>query len=336
MTGQGEDAIIDPRGNLLGGLVASEHHFQLGVDVVHMVKSDGLRGAGKDRRSEFMGAVMRSDEMQKVEPHVFVVRSQLRPLLGLFRVHQVAPHLIDELHADRDVAKQFPAGGKGHRKTRFGERVFPEFSAIVKKDADEKKIAIELWVGVADLVRRSHHLGDMLDESASASVVVFSCCSGAPKLLAINFDEVFRHGEQAWVVYVLQETANFLPVAVLLLLKFAGSSEKRINGVALQLVDAPVFAFDAVLGCRPLSANCDEVFCFECFCGGEACGILPGFESHGASRVPQCVFVIRFAGLGLLFLNRINLRVDKGMNRFRGALGFDFGDAVGIGRLAHH
>src|SRR5438034_11458364 len=95
-----------------------------------------------------------------------------------------SPERIDELKADRDMAHELAAFIVVHVETILGHLVFPQFSAIVKQNAGQQKIGIQLWIERRDLLCDAHHLGGVLDQSATARMMIIAGSSGATKTLA--------------------------------------------------------------------------------------------------------------------------------------------------------
>src|SRR5437899_12798501 len=97
---------------------------------------------------------------------------------------EFSPERIDQLKADGDMAHELAAFIVAHVETIFGHLVFPQFSAIVKQNAGQQKIGVQLWIEWRDLPCDAHHLGGVLDQSATARMMIIAGSSGATKPIA--------------------------------------------------------------------------------------------------------------------------------------------------------
>jgi len=111
-----------------------------------------------------------TDEMEEVKADVFRAGLEVGPSGEI----EVAPEFVDQLHPERNVTQHFAVKGVKLVEAGFGVGVFPEFSGVVEEDTDEDEVDVELGIDGADGLGGAHHLSDVLDEAATASVVVFS------------------------------------------------------------------------------------------------------------------------------------------------------------------
>ena len=66
----------------------------------------------------------------------------------------------------------------------FRIRVFPKLAAIMEEDTGKDEIAVEFRIDGTQRVGGTHHLGDVLDEAATAGVVVFPSGGGTAEAVA--------------------------------------------------------------------------------------------------------------------------------------------------------
>ena len=67
--------------------------------------------------------------------------------------------------------------------------IFPKFSGIVKENPGYEQIAIKLRINGAKAEGHSHHLGSVLNQAASTSVMIIARRGGAPEAIAKIFQE---------------------------------------------------------------------------------------------------------------------------------------------------
>ena len=67
--------------------------------------------------------------------------------------------------------------------------ILPKLSGIVKENAGHQKIDIQLRVERRNRHCRAHHLRGVFDQTAAASVMVFSRCGCPPEPFTELFDE---------------------------------------------------------------------------------------------------------------------------------------------------
>ena len=79
---------------------------------------------------------------------------------------------------------QFAALVVTHDESTFGKRVFPKLAAIVKQNAGEQKIEIELRIERRDRHRDAHHLRGVLDQTTAPRVMIIAGRSRAAETLA--------------------------------------------------------------------------------------------------------------------------------------------------------
>ena len=87
---------------------------------------------------------MRTNEVQKMHAHVFRGRHETFSTHLRFRRSSLLPQRIDQLESDGNVADQFTELVVAHNESGFGELVFPEFTGVVKKNARDQKIKVQL------------------------------------------------------------------------------------------------------------------------------------------------------------------------------------------------
>lgn len=128
--------------------------------------------------------VVAGDEMKEVQASFLVRRRERVPIFVGVGIEQIAPEFIDEFDAERDVAKHFAMDAVDLSEAKFRVGIFPKFAAVMKEDAAEEEVAIELRVDRRDGSGRAHHLSDVFDESASARVVIAFGRGGAGEAFA--------------------------------------------------------------------------------------------------------------------------------------------------------
>src|SRR5438477_5356303 len=106
----------------------------------------------------------------------------------LFRL-QFSPERIDQLKPDGDVPHQFTALVISHGESVLRQMVFPKFSGIVEENAGYEQIAIKLRINRAKPESHSYHLGSVLDQAATTSVMIIARRGRAAKAIAKIFQE---------------------------------------------------------------------------------------------------------------------------------------------------
>jgi len=268
VAGEREGAFVDAGAVLLGELlifaVGVVEHFKFGVEVVDVMEGEGFWGAWKGGRSEFVSAVVGSDEVEEMKEEEVVVGAEVIPGGVLFE--EFTPEVAADLHAEGDVAEHFTFEGVvlGERGGVVG--VFPEFPAVMEKDADVEEVEVERGVSGGEGVGAAHHLGDVLDKAAAAGVVVFAGGGGAAEGGAVSGDEVLTQGMEAGVLDLFKESENSFVVAGL------SGVEGRVTGEHLFEIlgggvgEGPIGAVDAVFVLGPASEEFEGVASVE---GGE-------------------------------------------------------------------
>jgi hypothetical protein len=180
---------VDVGGDLLGGGVAAAEHLELGVDVINVMKGDGFWGLGEDGGAVFELAVVGGDEVEEVEADVLAGGVEQGPGGGFWEVHEIAPEFIDQFEAEGDVAEHLAVELVGLGEAGLGVAVFPKLAAVVKEDAGDEEVLIELWVNGAEGAAGAGHLGDVLDQTATAGVVILAGGGGAAEALAEALDK---------------------------------------------------------------------------------------------------------------------------------------------------
>src|SRR5580765_6064097 len=133
---------------------------------------------------------MRTNEMQKMYAHILRGWTILFPHICFFGGEPL-PQRIDELESDRNVADQFTKLVVAHNETGFGELVFPKLTRVVKENARDQKIKVQLGIERRDGPGYAHHLRGVLDETPAPSMMIFASCCGATKSVAPFVDERF-------------------------------------------------------------------------------------------------------------------------------------------------
>src|SRR5213076_3215273 len=98
--------------------------------------------------------------------------------------------------------------------------IFPELSGIVKQNAGDEQVEIELRIKRRDHYRHPHHLGDVLDEPAAARVMIRTRAGGAAKTLAMLRYERFTERAQSRIFKRARPFDDVLPVRRLLRAQF--------------------------------------------------------------------------------------------------------------------
>ena len=80
-------------------VVGHGEHFQFGIEVVDHVEGDGFGRLGLDGGSVLEFPVMRGDEVQEVQAHIF--RGRLHATPGLER--QLSPEGVHRFDTDADM-----------------------------------------------------------------------------------------------------------------------------------------------------------------------------------------------------------------------------------------
>ena len=133
-----------------------------------------------------MGAVVGGDEVKEMEADEFVGRLEQRPGGSGFGVEHVSPEFVDDLESEGDVTEHLSGEVVRLGEAGLGVAVFPELAAVVKKDAGEEQVSIEVGIDAVQGHGRAHHLGDVLDETSAPGVVIVPCGGGAAEALEIG------------------------------------------------------------------------------------------------------------------------------------------------------
>ena len=152
----------NPRGQFVGVLVGHREHFIFRIEIVDVMQGKGLRSGRQSGGSEFPGPVVAGDEVEEVEADQVAGRLQGSPCRGLAGVQNFPPELVDQFDPEGDMAHHFSVKGVGLGEACFRVVILPEFSAVMKENACNEEIFVEVGVGGADCGGSSHHLGDVL------------------------------------------------------------------------------------------------------------------------------------------------------------------------------
>src|SRR5438874_12511924 len=90
--------------------------------------------------------------------------------------------------------------------------IFPKLSGIVKQNAGDEQIEIELRIERRDRDRHPHHLGDVLDEAAAARVMIRARARRAPKAFAMLAKERFAESAQTRIAESARTFADVIPI----------------------------------------------------------------------------------------------------------------------------
>src|SRR2546421_10973810 len=94
------------------------------------------------------------------------------------------------------MAHQLAALVVTHRESGLRQMIFPELSSVMKQHAGNEQIEIELWVERRDRHRHPHHLGDVLDEAAAASMMIGTRARRSPEAFPVLAEKRFAERTQ--------------------------------------------------------------------------------------------------------------------------------------------
>ena len=146
------------------------------------MESHGLGSLRFDRGTELFFAVMRGDQMNQVESDQVRVRRKWVPGRKLCPFFQPLPESVHQFNTHGDMTDEFCPEIVRHDKAFFRKAVFPEFARVVKKDAGQKKVAVQGRVDRRHGIARPHHLRDVFHQTAAPGVMVVpgACRSSQP------------------------------------------------------------------------------------------------------------------------------------------------------------
>ena len=110
-------------------------HFEFGIEVVDVVKREGLGRARQDGRAELVLAVMAADQVEQVQAHVLIGRAEALPCGGLRGFRHISPEFVGEFDAQRDVAHHLAVQAEDLVEAVLGITVFPQLAAIMEQHA---------------------------------------------------------------------------------------------------------------------------------------------------------------------------------------------------------
>ena len=91
-------------------------------------------GHGDDRGE--LPRMMRADEVQQMNSHVFRCRREIFPRISVLDA-QLSPQRVHQFESDGDVSHQFTELVITHYESVFRQRVLPKFSGIVEQNSRE-------------------------------------------------------------------------------------------------------------------------------------------------------------------------------------------------------
>src|SRR6266478_7456936 len=100
---QGPDTLKDSVRQGLGGQIAGGEHFQTRVEIVDVMECHCFRSLWINRRSELLLAMVRTNQMQQVQTHVFRWRGQILPRIAIVG-GKFSPQRIHQFESDRYVS----------------------------------------------------------------------------------------------------------------------------------------------------------------------------------------------------------------------------------------
>src|SRR5436190_8413965 len=124
-----------------------------------------------------------------MQPAIFRWRREIFPGPRVLLRLQFSPEGVHQLEPDRDVPHQFAALVVSHGESILWQMIFPKFSGIVKENPGYEQITIKLRINRAKSEGHSHHLGSVLNQAATTSVMIIARRGGAPKAVAKIFQE---------------------------------------------------------------------------------------------------------------------------------------------------
>jgi hypothetical protein len=230
------------------------------------------------------------------------------------------------------MAQKLSAFVEGHRESVRREVVFPHFSTVVKKHSGKQQVTVERWIGSADCGSSAHHLRDMLNQAATARMVVSPGGCGTAKAIAEVRDKKQREPAQARIDELRHDRLEIREIRGLALAQFCRTAQQSIALRVLEETGVPAFRVEAVIAAlSEFARDSHKSVRRESIAKGKGRRIGPRAQSQLALRVGKCEFVEGLAVARFLAHERFNLAVQFGFETRLGQAGaFEAGDGVQI------